>query len=53
MAKMKEVVDKIEDLLENGYDDEGIALIVGVDISVVNQVKKNLGIEPVEDREIY
>ena len=53
MGKMKEVVDKIENLLENGYDDEGIALIVGVDVSFVDQVKKNLGIEPVEDREIY
>ena len=53
MGKMKEVVDKIEDLLDNGYDAEDIALIVGVDVSVVEQVKKNLGIESDSDQENY
>ena len=53
MGKMKDVLDKIEDLLDNGYDAEDIALIVGVHVSIVEQVKVNLGIAPVEDREIY
>lgn len=53
MGKMKDVLEKIEDLLENGYDDEDIALIVGVDVSIVEQVKTKLGIQPDTDREIY
>ena len=53
MAKMKDVLDKIEDMLDNGYDAEDIALIVGVHVSIVEQVKVKLGISPTEDREIY
>lgn len=45
MGTMKQIVTHIEDLIDNGYDDEAIALIVGVDATVVKQVKKNLGVQ--------
>jgi hypothetical protein len=43
---MKDIFFEIEDLLENGYDDEDIAMIVGVDIAIVLQAKDCLGILP-------
>jgi len=55
MGKMKEVVDRILDLVQNDYDDEAIALIVGVDITIVEQVKRNSGLyeEPKDIIEKY
>lgn len=42
MGKIKELVMEIQDLLLNGYDTEGISLILDVPIDVVEQVEKDL-----------
>jgi hypothetical protein len=42
MGKIKELVLEIQDLLLNGYDVEGISLILDVPIDVVEQIEKDL-----------
>lgn len=45
MGKMKQKVDQVKDLLENGYDEESITLIADVTLAFIEEVKRQQGIE--------
>jgi len=43
MGRMKDIATDIEEMLSNGYDIEDIALILEVDIKLVQDCAKTLG----------
>lgn len=45
MGKMKQKADEVKDLMDNGYDEESIALIADVTDAFIEEVKKNLGVK--------